>query len=137
MAIEGREGALAAHAEEVLLDATADDPRGLKTGAAQLAKLALRGHEAAVRSAAFSPDGSRIVTASNDGTARLWDAASRKELVVLRGHEGVVRSAAFSPDGSRIVTASGATGTPFSSASRHPHSPPANQPARSSGGRGE
>src|SRR5262249_2591524 len=36
----------------------------------------LRGHESLVHSAAFSPDGSRIVTASYDGTARIWDAAS-------------------------------------------------------------
>ena len=57
-------------------------------------------------SAAFSPDGSRIVTASSDNTARIWDAASGKEIAVLRGHEASVDSAAFSPDGSRIVTAS-------------------------------
>jgi WD40 repeat protein len=66
-----------------------------------------------VLSAAFSPDGARIVTASGfplldstDNTARIWDAATGKEITVLRGHEHNVRSAAFSPDGSRIVTAS-------------------------------
>ena len=59
-----------------------------------------------VQSAAFSPDGSRIVTASGDKTARIWDAASAKEIAVLRGHDNPVTSAAFSPDGSRIVTAS-------------------------------
>src|SRR5262249_46400656 len=48
----------------------------------------------------------RIVTASDDKTARIWDAASGNEIAVLRGHEDVVKSAAFSPDGSRIVTAS-------------------------------
>src|SRR5262249_61460976 len=52
-------------------------------------------HEAPVVSAAFSPDGSRIVTASWDRTARIWDAASGKEIAVLRGHEGSVQSAAF------------------------------------------
>ena len=56
--------------------------------------------------AAFSPDGSRIVTASMDKTARIWDAASAKQIAVLRGHEEAVLSAAFSPDGSRIVTVS-------------------------------
>jgi WD40 repeat protein len=59
-----------------------------------------------VTSAAFSPDGSRIVTASFDKTVRIWDAATAKEIAVLRGHEGRLFSAAFSPDGSRIVTAS-------------------------------
>jgi WD40 repeat protein len=59
-----------------------------------------------VNSAAFSPDGSRIVTASWDKTARIWDPASGKEITVLRGHESRLYSAAFSPDGSRIVTGS-------------------------------
>ena len=57
-------------------------------------------------SAVFSPDGARIVTASDDDTARLWEAATGQELAVLRGHEGEVLSAVFSPDGARIVTAS-------------------------------
>jgi WD domain, G-beta repeat len=69
-------------------------------------RLILEGHDDHVNSAAFSPDGSRIVTASNDKTARIWDAASAKEIAVLRGHDLYVQSAAFSPDGSRIVTAS-------------------------------
>jgi WD40 repeat protein len=59
-----------------------------------------------VWSAAFSPDGRRIVTASLDKTARIWDASSGQEIHVLRGHEDSVSSAAFSPDGTRIVTAS-------------------------------
>jgi WD40 repeat protein len=45
----------------------------------------LRGHEGEVLSADFSPDGGRIVTASTDKTARIWDLASRKEIAVLRG----------------------------------------------------
>ena len=57
-------------------------------------------------SAAFSPDGWRIVTASWDKTARIWDAASAKEIVVLRAHDNAPWSAAFSPNGWRIVTAS-------------------------------
>jgi WD40 repeat protein len=51
------------------------------------------------------PDGSCLATA-RDGTARLWDAASGKQLAVLQGHTDFVRSIAFSPDGSRLATAS-------------------------------
>jgi WD domain, G-beta repeat len=60
-----------------------------------------------VYSAAFSPDGKRIVTASSDKTARVWDAESGKPIgEPLRGHEDAVFSAAFSPDGKHIVTTS-------------------------------
>jgi tetratricopeptide (TPR) repeat protein len=48
-----------------------------------------------------------IDDAAGDRTARIWGAATAKEIAVLRGHENTVRSAAFSPDGTRIVTASG------------------------------
>ncbi len=60
-----------------------------------------------VFSASFSPDGSRIVTASYDKTAKVWDAKSGAEILTLKGHTDYVHSASFSPDGSRIVTASG------------------------------
>ncbi len=59
-----------------------------------------------VSSAQFSPDGKTVVTASGDKTARLWDAATGRELHVLRGHEDLVLSAQFSPDGKTVVTAS-------------------------------
>ncbi len=69
-------------------------------------RLNLSGHNGGVWSAAFNAAGTRIVTASNDKTARVWDAASGKQIVVLKGHQDWVLSAAFSPDGTRIVTAS-------------------------------
>jgi len=62
-------------------------------------------HQARVNSAAFSPDGSRIVTTS-DNTAHLWDAASGKPLSPALEHQARISSAAFSPDGAHIVTAS-------------------------------
>jgi WD40 repeat protein len=66
----------------------------------------LRGHAGLIKSAAFSPDGRTIVTASIDGTARLWDTATGKETAVLRGHEDIITSAAYSPDSKTVVTAS-------------------------------
>ena len=63
-------------------------------------------HTDNVSHAAFSPDGARIVTASWDGTARLWSAETGTLLHSLVGHTEGVRHAAFSPDGARIVTAS-------------------------------
>ena len=62
-------------------------------------------HEDTVRRVAFSPDGSRILTASADNTAKLWDAASG-ELIASFAHQAGVYCVAFSPDGSRILTAS-------------------------------
>ncbi len=66
----------------------------------------LRGHDSAIWSAAFSPDGARVVTASWGDTAGVWDAATGKAIAFLSGHDGRVNSAAFSPDGARVVTAS-------------------------------
>jgi WD40 repeat protein/serine/threonine protein kinase len=66
----------------------------------------LTGHTDEVRSAVFSPDGSRIVTASYDRSARVWDVASGAQTLKLSGHSNRLRYAAFSPDGRRIVTAS-------------------------------
>ncbi|RAZ78420.1 hypothetical protein DPM35_07560 [Mesorhizobium atlanticum] len=60
---------------------------------------------AGVAHAAFSPTGDRIVTASYDKTAAVWDISSGAETAILKGHDGAVERAEFSPDGSRILTA--------------------------------
>ena len=71
-----------------------------------LMNLPRQRHNGPVSSAAYSPDGASIVTASDDDTAKVWEAASGAELLTLSGHEGGVDSAAYSPDGASIVTAS-------------------------------
>ncbi len=68
--------------------------------------LELTGHTSPVWWVSFSPDGSRIVTGSVDGTAKVWDARTGSASLDLIGHKGAVTSALFSPDGSRIVTGS-------------------------------
>jgi WD40 repeat protein len=67
----------------------------------------LYGHTRSVNSASFSPDGTRIITASSDRTAKVWDTRTGSPLLELKGHTEWVESASFSPDGSRVVTASG------------------------------
>jgi WD40 repeat protein len=57
-----------------------------------------------VNSVAFSPDSSRIITGSDNGSAHIWDTKAGKAIWVLKG--AGEKSAAFSPDGTRVVTAS-------------------------------
>jgi WD40 repeat protein/DNA-binding SARP family transcriptional activator len=60
-------------------------------------------HEGPIRSLSWSPDGKRLLTASDDGTARVWSAATG-ELLLRLDHKGKVRYASWSPDGSQILT---------------------------------
>ncbi|MGA7412647.1 MAG: hypothetical protein WBW33_19365 [Bryobacteraceae bacterium] len=69
-------------------------------------RLTLRGHQDSVWSVAWSPDGSKLATTSKDNTAKVWDAATGRELLTLRGHQGPVESVVWSPDGSKLATAS-------------------------------
>jgi WD40 repeat protein len=68
----------------------------------------LVGHLDRVYHASFSPDGRWVLTASRDGTARLWDSEDRGDvlsaIVELRGNGSGISSAAFSPDGRYVAT---------------------------------
>ncbi|HEY0793870.1 MAG TPA: protein kinase [Chthoniobacterales bacterium] len=76
----------------------------------------------------FSPDGRWFLTASEGGTAQVWDAATGRPLGPPLRHEAKVNTASFSPDGQRVLTASAdgtariweaATGKPTGLALRH------------------
>jgi WD40 repeat protein len=66
----------------------------------------LKGHTDFVRGLAVTPDGTRIVTGSDDNTARVWDASTGAEKLRLDGHTRPVSVVAVTPDGAGIVTGS-------------------------------
>ncbi len=82
---------------ELMLFATAVDA-GIKP-------RTLRGHGDSIYLASFTRDGRRILTASDDATARVWDLVTGN-VEVLRGHDDDVVKAAFSPDETMVATAS-------------------------------
>ena len=63
-------------------------------------------HAKAVQAAAFDPTGERVVTASWDDTARIWDTHTGEAIGKPLQHAGNVWAAAFDPTGERVVTAS-------------------------------
>ena len=65
----------------------------------------LKGHEGPVTCLEFLPDGSGLITAGADGTARLWEPHTGECLRVFSGHDGHLRDLGISPDGSTLATA--------------------------------
>lgn len=81
-----------------------------------------------VEGACFSPDGTKLLTFSADGTARSWNAETGAPLVLFKGQGGLVLAGAFSPDGTTVTTVQGhkmcrwnaATGALLSSVALNP-----------------
>ena len=67
----------------------------------------LTSHGGAVDSVAFSHDGKTLATGNADGTVRLWDVATHRQIAALTGPVGAVNSVAFSPDGATLATGNG------------------------------
>ncbi len=64
-------------------------------------------HQGLVTHAAFSPDGKKVITASNDGTAQVWQAVSGEPITPSLKLGVAVHYVAFSPDGRRVIAAGG------------------------------
>src|SRR5262249_56949178 len=56
------------------------------------------------RGVVFRPDGSRLVSGSDDGMVRIWDPSLAERNGILRGHESFVYDVAFSPDGEQVAS---------------------------------
>lgn len=82
-----------------------DGAAGSSTAPAAETPLVLSGHAGAIRALAFSLDGASILTASEDGTARLWRTEPQEPRVVGR-HGETVLSVAFSPNGTSVASSS-------------------------------
>ena len=66
----------------------------------------LKGHSESVWSVAYSPDGTKIISGSEDKTIKIWDANTGACLKTLEGHKYGVSSVAYSPDGTKIISGS-------------------------------
>jgi WD40 repeat protein/tRNA A-37 threonylcarbamoyl transferase component Bud32 len=67
-------------------------------------ELQLSGHRDFVSGVSFSPDGQTLATGSMDGTIRLWEIATGKQISVLSGHMEEVTDVAYSPDGRTLAS---------------------------------
>jgi WD40 repeat protein/serine/threonine protein kinase len=68
-------------------------------------RFTLKGHFDPINALAFSPDGKRLASASQDSTVKIWDLTLGREVLTLRAPKDAVRAVAFSPDGQRLAAA--------------------------------
>ena len=68
--------------------------------------LTLNGHTRDIRSVVYSPQGTRLASASFDNTVKVWDAVTGQETLTIDGHTSPVWSVCFSRDGQRLASAS-------------------------------
>ena len=68
--------------------------------------LVLSANSDAVLQAGFSPDGRKVLTASDDNIARIWNAETGKVIVTMAGHTASIAAATFNADGSKVLTCS-------------------------------
>jgi WD40 repeat protein/serine/threonine protein kinase len=79
----------------------------LLTAESGWAQTRFAAHRRAVSGVSFTPDSRILATGGNEGTAKLWDVATQREIVTLKGHLRSVHAVAISPDGNRLATAAG------------------------------
>ena len=96
---DGRQASRQARTERIAISRSAS---GMWTPARKF--VASRDTRTKSRMAAFSPDGSQVISCSNDRTVRLWDVKTGAELRQFTGHENEVRCVAFAPDGRRVLS---------------------------------